>query len=79
LKPVIITSGYRCADHNEAVGGDEKSYHMFGMAADICVSGVTTRSLAAKAESVGFEGIGIYVDKAFVHVDVRGYPAKWEG
>jgi len=78
-KPVIIISGYRCADHNKAVGGDEKSYHMFGMAADIFVSGVTTKSLVAKAESAGFDGIGIYVEKAFIHVDVRGYPSKWEG
>lgn len=77
-KPVIVTSGYRCAGHNMAVGGAEKSYHLFGMAADIWVGGVSTRELAKAAESVGFDGIGVYARQGFVHVDVRGYPARWE-
>lgn len=77
--PVNVTSGYRCASYNQECGGVENSCHLFGMAADIWVSGVATRELAALAESVGFDGIGIYPEQGFVHVDVRGYQARWEG
>lgn len=34
-RPIVITSGYRCAKLNAAVGGVLKSYHTKGMAADI--------------------------------------------
>ena len=36
-KPVVISSGYRCADLNKAVGGVRNSQHMKGEAADIHV------------------------------------------
>lgn len=34
-KPIRVTSGYRCARLNKAVGGVENSQHMKGQAADI--------------------------------------------
>lgn len=34
-KPIHITSGFRCAEHNKAVGGSRRSRHMIGCAADI--------------------------------------------
>lgn len=34
-RPVTVTSGYRCARLNEAVGGVENSQHRYGQAADI--------------------------------------------
>ncbi|MDF9408214.1 D-Ala-D-Ala carboxypeptidase family metallohydrolase [Pelotomaculum isophthalicicum JI] len=77
--PVYITSGYRCADHNKACGGVENSYHTFGMAADIYSDEKNVYELAEIAENVGFDGIGIYPGQGFVHVDVRGYQARWEG
>ena len=33
-KPVHITSGYRTAAHNAAVGGSKSSQHLLGRAAD---------------------------------------------
>ncbi|MDE7460202.1 MAG: peptidase M15 [Paramuribaculum sp.] len=33
--PLIVTSGYRCAALNSAVGGARHSHHMRGMAVDI--------------------------------------------
>ena len=36
-KPVVISSGYRCAELNKAVGGVKNSQHMKGEAADIHV------------------------------------------
>ena len=37
--PVRITSGYRCAELNKAVGGANNSGHLYGQAADIQVTG----------------------------------------
>ncbi len=42
---------------------------MYGMAADIKVSGHTPREVAAYAESIGVKGIGLYT--SWVHVDTR--------
>lgn len=33
--PIIVTSGYRCAKLNKAIGGAKNSQHMYGQAADI--------------------------------------------
>ena len=34
-KPIQVNSGYRCPNHNLAVGGASRSQHLFGEAADI--------------------------------------------
>jgi hypothetical protein len=33
----------------------------------------------AVGEEFNFDGIGIYPDKGFVHLDMRGYVARWDG
>ena len=76
-KPVHITSGYRCPDHNKAVGGATHSQHLLGTAADVQVKGVMPQDVAeyldSKEES---KGLGRY--KTFTHVDVRsGSKARW--
>lgn len=76
-KPVIINSGYRCAQHNRNVGGASRSQHLFGKAADIVVQGVEPELVAKYAEAIGFKGIGRY--KTFTHVDVRAKKARWNG
>lgn len=80
-KPVTITSGYRTAAHNKAVGGAVYSQHQYGRAADIRVSGVPVEQLAAYAETLlpGTGGIGRYPAKGFVHVDVRKAKSRWVG
>ena len=40
-KPITITSGYRTAAHNAAVGGAKSSQHLLGRAADIQVQGAS--------------------------------------
>ncbi len=71
-RPVIINSGYRNREHNQAVGGSPDSYHLRGMAADIRVPGMSPAALATAARQVGFRGIIIY--STFVHLDLgRGY------
>lgn len=77
-KPITINSGYRCQTHNKNVGGAPKSQHMFGLAADITVKGMTVHQVASAAEGI-FDGIGKYPKQNFVHVDLRGYPQRWEG
>ncbi|MDR1133313.1 MAG: hypothetical protein LBL05_04075 [Synergistaceae bacterium] len=36
-RPIRVTSGWRCARHNAAVGGVDTSYHLIGRAVDISV------------------------------------------
>lgn len=70
--PVIITSGYRCPEHNRMVGGAPDSDHLYGWAADIVVDGVEPERLA---QVVGYylkDGrIFIYSDKRCVHIGVE--------
>lgn len=75
-RPVLVNSGYRCPAHNRAVGGTANSYHLQGMAADIVVPGLPVAQLAKLTEQVCFDGIGIYQEQGFVHVDIRGYRDK---
>ena len=78
-KPVTINSAYRTVDKNKAVGGATYSQHLYGTAADITVSGVTPKQVAAYAEKLMPKtgGIGIY--NTFTHIDVREVRSRWNG
>ena len=85
-KPLTITSAYRTAAHNKAVGGAAYSQHCYGRAADIRVQGVSVETLAAYAETLlpDTGGIGRYPVKTgrpagWVHVDVRKDKSRWTG
>ena len=76
--PITVNSGYRCPEHNAEVGGVSDSQHVLGTAADITYDGVDVDTLAEIAEECGADGIGKYYHQDFVHVDVRGYAARWD-
>lgn len=85
-KPITITSGYRTAAHNTAVGGAKSSQHLLGRAADIQVADTTVEAVAAYAESLmpDWGGVGRYPVKAgrakgWVHVDTRPNKSRWTG
>jgi uncharacterized protein YcbK (DUF882 family) len=68
-KPMYITSGYRCAAHNQAVGGVPESAHVDGVAADIgCSLAADRMRLVEIAIGEGFRRIGIA--KTFIHLDI---------
>ena len=77
-KPVHITSGYRTAEHNAAVGGSKSSQHLLGRAADFYV---------AETLLPGRGGIGRYPKDAkhpkrmtgWVHIDTRTNKSRWKG
>ena len=81
---IVITSGYRCPEHDKAVGGNGTGQHTKGNAADIICYGqdgsvISTKKVACKAQDIGFGGIG-NIDSTYtaIHVDVRT-GAKWYG
>jgi len=85
---VTINSGARSVQHNAAVGGSTKSEHLVNVdnpysdAADISVKGVSTKALHTIVKNLPYAnllGIGYYPEDKFVHVDVRGYGARWVG
>ena len=87
-KAVTITSGYRTAAHNAAVGGSKSSQHLLGRAADFYVEGVDVATVAAYAETLlpSRGGIGRYPKDAahpkrstgWVHIDTRAGKSRWK-
>ena len=80
-KPIQITSGYRPPAYNRMVGGVSNSAHINGLAADIVCPGLSTEDLRDVAERIIGDagGVGYYPSQGFVHIDVRGYAARWSG
>lgn len=67
--PFVITSGFRCEEHNANVGGTKGSAHTLGYAVDIAATNSRNRLVIVQALlKAGFNRIGIA--KTFVHVDV---------
>lgn len=65
--PFVINSGHRCANHNQAVGGEPDSAHLV-IAADIKVETSSERfTIVDSLRKAGFNRIGL--SQKFIHVD----------
>lgn len=76
-RPLIVNSAYRSPEHNKAVGGAKNSFHMKANAYDVRMDNHDPAEYIDAAIAVGFTGIGTYPKQNFVHVDDRGYEARW--
>lgn len=70
--PVIITSGYRCPQVNQLVGGVANSQHMSGCAADFYIKGgtyLTMRQVFLNIyDTMDFDQLIYYRHKNIIHV-----------
>lgn len=73
-KKVVVTSGYRSAALNRAVGGVENSQHIRGQAVDFYVEGMTAEQVASYIKQLfPYDQLIVYNNKAvdkggFVHL-----------
>lgn len=74
-KPMIITSGTRCAKHNKGVGGVSNSWHLKGNAFDFVINGVSANELYAYTQKIVNRGSARYtykINSSAVHIDDGG-------
>lgn len=74
-----VESGFRCDEHNRAVGGANGSGHCKGTALDLTTENVSRERLAVLAELVGVPRIGIYKTdnkKCMIHIGT-GNKCHW--
>ncbi len=74
-RPLKITSGFRCENHNQKVSTTGKTGpHTYAKAADILISGADAMRLFAIAQKHGVSGVGMSQkgnhSKRFIHLDV---------
>lgn len=80
--PVVVTSGYRCAAVNKAVGGVATSQHLKGQAADIQCPQLSNAALYEKIKSLNlpFDQLiweyGTKKEPAWVHVSWKLPPRR---
>ena len=74
-KPVIINSGFRSKQVNDAVGSNDRSQHRLGCAADLRVPGMTPRQVveACIEAKVPFDQIILEFD-SWTHISVPNAP-----
>ena len=77
-KEIVISSGMRCPPHNATIpGASSKSSHTLAKAVDCYMPGVELGDLYRWLDlySPYPGGLGLY--RGHVHIDARGYPARW--
>ena len=75
---LYITSGCRCPEYNERIGGRKNSQHTKGRAIDFVIRGVLPADvqLYLMGKYKGKYGIGQYDN--FTHFDTRSREARWK-
>ena len=76
---VSVGGGFRCAEYNAEIGGAKNSFHKDGAAADIHIPGVSVAEMYHYFNSRWPDryGIGVYVERGFLHFDSRLVAARW--
>lgn len=77
-RPIVLTCGHRCCTHNLEVGGVKSSSHL-QLAFDCVCRPADIDKFVTMAMRVGFNGIGIYNNRGFVHLDIRKNATFWRG
>lgn len=78
-KPMLVTSGYRCAYHNAEIGGARFSAHKEGKAADVAdPHGELGRFLLPSV----CDALNIWVEhphatRGWVHITIRPAASRW--
>ena len=79
--PIVITSGYRCKEHNTEIGGAKFSAHLGGFAVDCTFPGKSLLDaylcIVQCLPWTDSGGIGLYPDRNFIHLDVRKKKKRW--
>ncbi len=83
-KPVRVTSAYRSAAVNRAIGGAVSSQHMVGEAADLKVEGMTSQQLAMFIHAERLPYDQLIWEPTWVHVSYsigrqRGETLRFDG
>ncbi|WP_346293262.1 D-Ala-D-Ala carboxypeptidase family metallohydrolase [Sphaerothrix gracilis] len=76
-KPITTNSWYRNPTHNQRVGGLSSSRHLAGDAVDFNVEGIDPAVLYDDLDEWWGSKGGLASSSVFVHIDVRGYRARW--
>ena len=72
---ITVSSGYRCVEHDKAVGGSGTGQHTLGRAADICCKDaagnpIVSYLVCCAAQDIEFRGIA-RINDAYTHCDTR--------
>lgn len=81
VKAINVSSGFRCVEHDKAVGGSGTGQHMIGKAADYTIiledgSTLVSWKVCIAAQEIGFRGIA-RINDGWTHSDTRD--GHWYG
>jgi len=76
-QPITVNSWYRDPETNRRVGGASASRHLSGDAVDFTVKTLTTRQVYEDLNTWWNNRGGLAYHRAFVHIDARGWKARW--
>ena len=77
-RPIWVNSWYRPRHVNKSVGGSKYSRHQYGDAVDIRSDYFSPQTLYKLLDKMHVDGgLGRYFN--FIHLDLRGYTARWHG
>lgn len=70
-KPMPVSSGVRCTQHNANVGGVSNSRHLLGKAMDFCVPGVSSSTVLSYVKQQKNIRYAYAIDGSYVHMDIE--------